>query len=206
MILGIVWLFIGTATLVHRVRKVIDRRLHRTQAQPAGTMANGNAATTGSSSRVINGASPPPEARSVDGSAQNAGTGNGAATGAGAGRSPGSEGRDQTNVGVRSNRSTAASEKSSSKRRHRTVENRFEMRASRLDTHGELLKPWRTPRAHERLPAPDTCHDLTGWYNMMVVVLFSYIVSNAIHACYSQPEGEPGMDVMSCFNVSRIFL
>ena len=106
-------------------------------------------------------------------------------------------------------------------RRIRTEENKYEHRSSRLDLHGDLIRPFRAPESNYTQsrrgstfgilsPTPSTStnvvpsssttssdrshssttslgitfgNDMIGWYNLMIVVLFTYVVSNAIHAC-----------------------
>jgi hypothetical protein len=61
-----------------------------------------------------------------------------------------------------------------SARRVRETANTFKLATSRLDTQGNLITAWQTPR-----PLGVQAEDLSGWMNMFVIVLAIYLVSNA---------------------------
>jgi hypothetical protein len=121
-------------------------------------------------------------------------------------------------------------------RRVRTEENEFVASSSRLDLMGSLVTPWRSPRSRPALdpvptsspspsssllPAPPpprrTGHapaEMQGWLNFVAVLLITYVVSNAVHACLSgegpgaagdAAGGQPTLLPQHCFSFSRWF-
>lgn len=143
------------------------------------------------------------------------------------------------NVLSPSGSTTNGTPSSSTNRRIRIEENKYERRSSRLDLHGDLIRPFRAPENNTYTqnrrgstfglvsPTPPTIvnsattgtnstttttttvplgitlgNDMIGWYNLMIVVLFTYVVSNAIHACVESIDRHINASSSSSFDSS----